>query len=68
MNKETEGIVTILISELQDVLNDSKTDEMDKLTLIGELLGCWVKANNLHPDNVIRVKDLKERWFIKKVD
>ena len=62
MKEETEGVVTILISELQDIMNDSKTDEMDKLHLIEESLDSWIKANNLHPDDVVRVDDLKERW------
>jgi len=59
-NEVTKATVELLIGELQEILNDSKTDEMDKLSLIEENLNSWVKANNLHPENIKTIKVKKD--------
>ena len=64
LDYKTKGILTLLIHEIQEVLNNSKTDEMDKLTIVEERLEHWIKANDLHPE---RVKTIPKE-YVKRVE
>lgn len=59
MSKETKGILTILIAEIQNC------KDMEE---IKSLLDCWIKANDLHPEAVERLStdELIAKYFPMK--
>jgi len=52
MDKETKGFLNILIREIQDILNKPRLRKSQIKKEIVELLGSWIKANDLHPERV----------------
>lgn len=59
MSKETKGILTILIAEVQDCENMEE---------VKSLSDCWVKANDLHPEKVEQVsrEEFEAKYSPKK--
>lgn len=59
MSNETRAILTILIAEVQEC-SSKKT--------IKTLLDSWVKANDLHPEDVVTVVSLEKlREYINEI-
>lgn len=56
MSKETKGVLTILIAEVQDC------KDMEE---VRSLLDCWIKANDLHPEQVesLSKEDFRAKYF-----
>lgn len=48
-----KALLEIIIHEVKEVLPDSNK--------VMEVLDCWIKANNLHPEKVNTLKDLEEK-------
>lgn len=51
ISKEAEAVITILIREIQDILNQDLKPEI-QVKKIKELLDVWIKANDFHPEKV----------------
>lgn len=56
MTEEARALVTILIREVQDCLNDKIVNDSDRMNQIREILNGWVTANDLHPELAERLK------------
>jgi len=54
---ETRATLEILICEIQEIL-DGEGDI--KITKIEQLLDCWIKANDLHPERVRTYRSKEE--------
>lgn len=58
MNMETKATMAILIHEIEEIRQRSKSGE-DIWPAISLLLKSWVEANGLHPENVITINAAK---------
>ena len=51
MNSKTKAILTLLIAEIQSC---------EDITQVNELLDCWIKTNDLHPEAVKTYNSIEE--------
>lgn len=61
MNDETKAIITILISEVQDLTfkySDKYKTKSEFVKELLKLLNGWIKANDLHPERCIHTNGL----------
>lgn len=52
ISKESKAALSILIREVQDILISNEIDA-EKIGEIQKLLDIWIKANDLHPEEVV---------------
>lgn len=55
MNIEARAVLEILIKEVQEVLKEDGESRVLMVANLEALLQSWVKANDLHPENVITI-------------
>lgn len=54
INKETKGTLAILIREISDIIDNEPT-YYRSLSKIDTTLRSWIRANDLHPEEVVQV-------------
>ncbi len=55
MNIETRAVLGMLIRQMQEVLKEDGESRVLMVANLEALLQSWVKANDLHPENVITI-------------
>ena len=58
-NEKTKGILTLLIKEIQDILEYYEANPSDGFRELHTLLKHWIEPNDLHPE---RVKSLPKEY------
>lgn len=64
MDPDTKATLEVLIREIQDILEREYWSEPD----IKELLNSWIKANDLHPENVQHTIEHGTSYYFSKVE
>jgi len=56
MSKESKAFLEILIREIRDTIEENEGNPSKAVEEINKLLDSWVRANDLHPERVEKVK------------
>ena len=52
LDEKTKGVLTLLIHEIQEIIDSPKLDDHERIGEIYHLLQHWIKPNDLHPERV----------------